>query len=67
MVTTGRKPESRLLSIPQAARYLNKSTETVKAAVKAGQIPYRQFSGRKLIPVDALSRWRQSGDEPEAT
>jgi excisionase family DNA binding protein len=55
-----------LLSIREAAAYLNKSYETVSYSLKSGQIPYRQFGARKLIPIDALNLWLQGGDDPDA-
>jgi hypothetical protein len=62
MVATNKKRQDTLLSITKAAAYLNKSPETVKKAMQAGQLPYRVLSSRKLIPVPALDRWLQGSD-----
>jgi excisionase family DNA binding protein len=66
MVTTRKKPQSKLLSVREAALYLDKSYETVAYALKTGQLPYREFGQRRLIPLNALDKWLQESDEPEA-
>jgi excisionase family DNA binding protein len=55
-------PEARLLTIPQAARYLGRSPYTVREMVYARQLPVIQEGQRSKIWVDRvdLDKWVDS-------
>lgn len=55
-------PEARLLTIPQAARYLGRSPYTVREMVYARQLPVIQEGQRSKIWLDRLDldKWVDS-------
>jgi excisionase family DNA binding protein len=55
-------PEPRLLTIPQAARYLSRSPHTIRQMVYARQFPIIQEGERSKIWIDRLDldKWTES-------
>jgi excisionase family DNA binding protein len=53
---TEQNPSPRLLTIPEAARYLGVSKYSVRGMAQRGQLPTVPVCARLRVPADALER-----------
>ncbi len=57
---TATTPTRRAVSIRTAAEMYDVSADTIRAAIRSGQLDGRKAGSRWLIPLAALERWFES-------
>lgn len=56
-----RQPAARWLTVLDAATHLGLSSNSIRALIKRGRIPFYKVEGRILLEQNELDRWVRSG------